>query len=59
VVLKEGCRLKQVIVDKLNVIKGDEQIGFDVKRDRFHCHIDPSGIRVVPKAGMLIKNAKK
>ncbi|MEW6116556.1 MAG: glucose-1-phosphate adenylyltransferase [Nitrospirota bacterium] len=59
VVLKEGCRLKRVIVDKLNVIKEKEQIGFDIERDRFHCHIDPSGIRVVPKAGMLLKNSKK
>ncbi|MEW5746875.1 MAG: glucose-1-phosphate adenylyltransferase [Nitrospirota bacterium] len=59
VVLKEGCRLHRVIVDKLNVIKEHEQIGFDRDKDRFHCHIDPSGIAVVPKGGLLIKSPRK
>lgn len=50
-VLKKGCRLRRAIVDKSNVIKEGEEIGFDAGRDRFHCHIDPSGIAILPKGG--------
>lgn len=50
-VLKKGCRLKRVIVDKMNVIEEDERIGFDTEADRFRCHIDSSGIAIVPKGG--------
>jgi glucose-1-phosphate adenylyltransferase len=49
--LKKGCRLKRVIVDKMNVIEEDERIGFDTEADRFRCHIDSSGIAIVPKGG--------
>lgn len=59
VVLRKGCRLKGVIVDKLNVIDEGEQIGFDHARDRFRCHIDPSGIAIVPRGGRLLKESKK
>ncbi|MFZ5908105.1 MAG: glucose-1-phosphate adenylyltransferase [Nitrospirota bacterium] len=58
VVLKKGCRLKRVIVDKLNVIEENAQIGFDTEKDRFRCHIDSSGIAIVPKGGKLIKRAR-
>lgn len=51
VVIKKGARLNRVIVDKQNVIESDEQIGFDDAKDKFRCHIDVSGIRVIPKAG--------
>lgn len=51
VVIKKGARLNRVIVDKLNVIESGEQIGFDDAKDKFRCHIDVSGIRVIPKAG--------
>jgi glucose-1-phosphate adenylyltransferase len=50
-VLKKGCRLKRAIVDKMNVIEEDERIGFDPEQDRFRCHIDPSGIAIVPRGG--------
>ena len=50
-VLKKGCRLKRVIVDKMNVIEEDERIGFDTEADHFRCHIDSSGIAIVPKGG--------
>jgi len=50
-VLKKGCRLKRVIVDKMNVIEQDERIGFDTEADRFRCHIDSSGIAIVPRGG--------
>jgi glucose-1-phosphate adenylyltransferase len=58
VLLKKGCKLKKVIVDKFNVINEDEQIGFEVERDRFRCHIDSSGIAIIPRGGKLIKAAK-
>jgi glucose-1-phosphate adenylyltransferase len=58
VVLKKECRLKRVIVDKLNVIGEGVAIGFDPAKDRFGCHIDSSGIAIVPRGGKLIR-AKK
>ncbi|MBI5102490.1 MAG: glucose-1-phosphate adenylyltransferase [Nitrospirae bacterium] len=51
VVLRRNCRIKNVIIDKLNVIDEGEEIGFDPKADLFKCHIDKSGIGIVPKAG--------
>ncbi|MBE0425746.1 MAG: glucose-1-phosphate adenylyltransferase [Nitrospirae bacterium] len=58
VILKKGCRLKKVIVDKLNVIGEGEDIGFDPEKDRFRCHIDSSGIAIMPRGGTLIKTPK-
>ncbi len=55
VVIKKNVRLKKVIVDKLNVIPGGESIGFDPRRDRFLCHIDSSGIAVIPRGGKMLK----
>jgi glucose-1-phosphate adenylyltransferase len=55
VVLKKGCRLKRVIIDKMNVISEGEQIGFDTAKDRFRCHVDSSGIAIVPRGGKMIK----
>lgn len=51
VVVKKGCSLKRVIVDKLNVIPEGERLGFEPDKDRFKCHIDSSGIALLPKAG--------
>ncbi len=51
VVIKKGCRMKKVIVDKLNVICEGEQLGFEPDRDRFRCHIDKSGISIIPRGG--------
>jgi glucose-1-phosphate adenylyltransferase len=51
-VIKKGCRLKRVIVDKFNVIAEGSSIGFNVERDRpaGTRHIDGNGIVVIPKA---------
>lgn len=54
-VLKKNCRLRRVIVDKLNIINEGEQIGIDPDKDRFRCHIDPSGIAIIPRGGSLTK----
>jgi glucose-1-phosphate adenylyltransferase len=51
VVIKDKCRLRNVIVDKSNVIESGEVIGHDMEADRFRCHIDPSEIRIIPKGG--------
>ncbi len=58
VILKKGCKLKKVIVDKMNVIGEGEEIGFDPEKDRFRCHIDSSGIAIIPRGGRLIKTSK-
>jgi len=58
VVLKKGCKLKKVIVDKFNVINAGEEIGFDPDKDRFRCHIDSSGIAIVPRGGKLVRTSK-
>ena len=50
-VIKKGARLKRVIMDKQNVIEKSEAIGFDPEKDRFRCHIDQSGIAIIPKQG--------
>jgi glucose-1-phosphate adenylyltransferase len=56
VILRKGCRLKRVIVDKMNVIDAGVEIGFDPDKDRFRCHIDSSGIAIVPRGGKIIKS---
>jgi glucose-1-phosphate adenylyltransferase len=58
VVLRKGSSLKRVIVDKYNVINEGEEIGFDTEQDRFRCHIDSSGIAIIPKGGRLKKTAR-
>jgi glucose-1-phosphate adenylyltransferase len=59
VVLKKGCRLKKVIVDKWNVIDEGAEIGYNPEKDRFRCHIDSSGIAIIPRGGKLIKAVKE
>jgi glucose-1-phosphate adenylyltransferase len=54
-IIRKGCRLKKTIVDKHNVIKKGEKIGFDPEKDRFHCHIDDSGIAIIPRGGRVTK----
>ncbi|HYA12313.1 MAG TPA: glucose-1-phosphate adenylyltransferase [Thermodesulfovibrionales bacterium] len=58
VVLKKGCSLKRVIVDKSNMIEEGEKFGFEPDKDRFRCHIDSSGIAVIPKRGRPIRTTK-
>jgi glucose-1-phosphate adenylyltransferase len=55
VVIRRGSSLRRVIVDKLNVISEGEEIGFDPNKDRFRCHIDPSGIAIIPRGGRPLK----
>ena len=50
VIVKKNSKLKRVIVDKKNVIYEGEEIGFNPEKDRFRCHIDSSGISIIPRA---------
>jgi len=50
-ILKKGSHLRRVIVDKLNIINEGEEIGLDPEKDRFRCHIDSSGIAILPRGG--------
>lgn len=47
--IKKGASLKRVIVDKLNIINEGDRVGFDPEKDRFRCHIDQSGIAIIPR----------
>lgn len=58
VTLRKGCRLKKVIVDKTNVVDEGVEIGFDPEKDRFRCHIDASGIAIIPKGGKTVKASR-
>ena len=59
-VLRKGCRLRRVIVDKFNTIAPGEEIGFDPEKDRRYCgcYLDPSGIAVISKGERLMKRLK-
>ncbi len=59
VVIKKGSRLCRVIVDKLNVINEGEEFGFDPEKDRFRCHIDSSGIAIIPRSGIIERAFKE
>ncbi len=50
-VIRKGARLKNVIVDKQNLIEQGETIGYYPGKDMFRCHIDSSGIAILPKHG--------
>lgn len=57
-VLKKGCSLRRLIVDKHNIIKEGEHIGFDPDADRLCCHIDSSGIAILPRGGRPARGAR-
>ena len=57
-VIRRNVKLRNLIVDKLNIIEEGTELGFDPKQDRFRCHMDPSGIAVLPKEGFKKKGRK-
>jgi glucose-1-phosphate adenylyltransferase len=59
VIIKKNCKLKRVIVDKSNIVEEGEQIGFDPDQDRFRCHIDVSGICIIPKGGRRVRKKSR
>lgn len=42
----------------MNVIDEGVQIGFEPEKDRFRCHIDASGVAIIPRGGKLIKASR-
>jgi glucose-1-phosphate adenylyltransferase len=58
VVLRKNCKLKRIIVDKSNIVEEGDEIGFNHDVDRFRCHIDPSGICILPKGGRKTRRTK-
>jgi glucose-1-phosphate adenylyltransferase len=57
-VLRKGCALRRLIVDKHNIVKEGERIGFDPDADRLCAHIDSSGIAILPRGGRPARSAK-
>ena len=51
--IKSDSKLNKVIVDKNNVIKQGEQLGFDQESDKFKLHIDKCGIGILPKKRVI------
>jgi len=45
----KGARLRRVIVDRHNMIKADDCIGYDAEADRKRFHVTESGVTVVAK----------
>jgi glucose-1-phosphate adenylyltransferase len=43
-----GARLRNVIVDRHNLIEAGDTIGFDPERDRQRYSVSPGGVTVVP-----------
>lgn len=50
VIIKRNSKLSRVIIDKKNVVYDGEEIGLSPEKDRFRCHIDVSGICILPRA---------
>ena len=48
-VIRRGCRLKGVIVDRYNDIPANTAIGYDREADRRKYHVSEGGIVVLPK----------
>ena len=49
-VIRQGARLRRVIVDRYNHIQPGDRIGFGRAADESRFHVSPTGIVVVPKA---------
>lgn len=58
VIINKNAKLKRVIVDKHNVIEEGAEIGLNPAKDRFRCHMDVSGIGIVPRGGKISKPDK-
>jgi len=53
VTIRKGAHISRVIIDKNNVIEEGKRIGVDPNIDRFTCHVDRSGIAIMPKGGKV------
>ncbi|MEJ2529385.1 MAG: glucose-1-phosphate adenylyltransferase [Gammaproteobacteria bacterium] len=46
--IERGCRIRNAIIDRYNVIPAGTEVGFDVEKDRANYSLDETGIVVVP-----------
>lgn len=44
-----GCRIKKTIIDRFNVFKPGDSIGYDLEKDRERFTVSPKGVVVVPR----------
>jgi glucose-1-phosphate adenylyltransferase len=50
VIIEEGAKIRRAIIDRYNVIKREDSIGYDLEKDRKRFYVDQdSGIVVVPR----------
>jgi glucose-1-phosphate adenylyltransferase len=52
--IERGCRIRNAIIDRYNVIPAGTVIGYDQEQDRERYHMDDSGIVVVPCGDRLV-----
>lgn len=50
--IKQGARLRRVIMDRYNTVEAGRVIGFDRAADGQRYHVTPSGIVVIPSRGV-------
>jgi glucose-1-phosphate adenylyltransferase len=56
VVVEEGAKIRRAIIDHGNVIRETQRIGYDQDEDDARFHLDPSGIVVIPHAGLAVRS---
>lgn len=44
-----GCRIKRAIIDRFNILKPGEILGYDVEKDRAQYTVSANGITVIPR----------
>lgn len=44
-----GCKIRNAIIDKANVIPSGTQIGYDLEKDHKHYTVSPNGVVVLPR----------
>jgi glucose-1-phosphate adenylyltransferase len=45
-----GCRIKRSIIDRFNLIKPGEEIGYDLERDKQRFTVNNKGVVTIPRA---------
>ena len=47
--ISKGARVRKTVIDRYNIIEGQDQIGYEPERDKERFFLDPSGIVVIPR----------
>lgn len=56
-IVRQGAKLKRVIVDRFNTIDAGQRVGYDNEADRSRYHVTPSGIVVVARPACRRRHA--